>query len=324
MTMKRLFKLGAGLLVSIACWPLQAAGPECDRSCLQELTDTYMQAVAAGDVSAAPLMPGYRQTDNTEVKRIGTGVWDSVTGVVEGARYYLDPTTGQALWFGVVESTERPREVAMVRLKVQNREIAEAEWFITAPMLASMDGPPEADGSGELMANPDYLVENPPRVRNVPVAERLSRDALIGISNSYFDGLTENDGSLVLAHDDCFRAENGVLVTGQPLAEGRSDGHDGMTNCASNFDSFNIALVSGRRFFIVDEEQQVVVSSAIFMRNANGFQRRCVFLELFYIEDERISEIYSVIHYPAPGEPAPNWGPYDGNFPLPASFGDAR
>lgn len=314
-------------LLCLAVTPLaqaQTAAGDCGRACLQGLVETYMSAVAAHDTTAAPLMPGYRQTENTEVKRVGTGVWQTVTGVSGEPRFYLDTVTGQALWFGVIETTGRPQEVAMVRVKVLERQIAEAEWFFTAPMLGAMNGPAQADGTGQLMANPAYLLESPPRVRSVPAAERLSRASLLGIANSYFDGLTENDGSLVLAHDDCFRAENGVLVTGRPLAEGATDGYNGNTNCASNFGNFNISLVSERRFPIVDEEQQVVVTSAIFMRNANGFQRRCVFLELFYIEEGLISEIYSVIYYPEPGQPAPNWEPYNGNFPLPESFGAAR
>ncbi|HWK55313.1 MAG TPA: hypothetical protein VNR18_13135 [Hyphomicrobiales bacterium] len=321
--MRYLFPLA---LIAALLSPLgaSAATNDCDRACLQELITGYMNAVVAGDTSAASLMPGYRQTENTIVKRVGNGVWEHVTGLRDGARYYLDPRTGEGLWFGVVQTDDRPEEVAMVRIKVLDRQIAEAEWFITAPMLGAMNGPAQPDGTGQLMANPGYLLESPPRIRDVPAAQRLSRASLLGISNSYFDGLTAGDGSLVLAHPDCFRAENGVLVTGRPLAEGRNDGYNGQTNCGSNFDNFNISLVGARRFPIVDEEQQVVVTSAIFMRNANGFQRRCVFLELFYVEDNLISEIYSVIYYPEPGEPAPNWEPYNGNWPLPADFGEAR
>ena len=48
-----------------------------------------------------------------------------------------------------------------------------------------------------------------------------------------------------------------------------------------------------------------------------------MFIELFYIDAAGISEVYSVIYYPEPGKPAPNWEPYQGNWPLPASFGQA-
>jgi len=323
--MTRFTSLTCLLLATLTTTFALAEDAHCDRGCLEELTHQYMQAVATNDTSAVPLMPGYRQTENTHVKRVGTGVWETVTGLKDNARLYLDPVNGQALWFGVIDTTMRePSEVAMVRLKVVDMEIAEAEWFFSGPGLGSMQGPAQPDGTNEIMFAPDNLVANPPPVRHIPVADRLSRPALHGIANSYFDALTEEDGSLVLAHPDCFRLENGVKVTGRPLAEGRTDGYQGLTNCGSNFGNFNISLVSHRRFFAVDEVQQVAATSAIFLRNTNGHERRCIFIEIFYVDDNAISQIYSVIYYPDPNDPAPNWEPYYGNFPLPESFGIAR
>jgi len=301
-----------------------AADRPCDRGCLQKVSEQYVRAVAANDVKAAPLMAGYRQTENTKVTRPGTGIWGTITGADSNARFYLDPVNGQALWFGTIDTKLRKQpEVAMVRLKVVDREIAEAEWFMSGPGLGSMRGPAEPDGRNEVLSDPVYLAANKPAVRTIPVSQRLSRLSLERIANTYFDGLTENDGSLVLAHPDCFRVENGSLVTGRPLGEGRTDGHEGKTNCTSRFDSFNISLVADRRFFAVDEEQQVVATSAIFMRTANAAVRRCIFHEIFYIDGGRISKIYSAIYYPDANEPAPNWPPYQGNFPLPVSFGAA-
>jgi hypothetical protein len=317
-----------GLLVLLAgsTTVLSATGDtRCDRGCLQELIERYMRAVAANDVKAVPLMLGYRQTENTKVTRPGTGVWKTVTALGNQPNLYLDPVTGEALWFGTVETTLRKQpEVVMVRIKVIDREIAEAEWIMTGPGLASMRGPAQPDGTNEVFSDPAWLTANRPPTRVVPVAKRRSRVALEGIANSYFDGLTANDGSLVLAHPDCFRAENGRLMTGQPLEEGRTDGYQGRTNCTSGFDRLDISLVAQRRFFAIDETQQVVASAAVFLRKPNAAFRRCVFFEIFYIDEGRISQIYSVLYYPAPDEPVPNWPPYDGNFPLPASFGEAR
>jgi hypothetical protein len=322
--MRKLF--GASVLLFAGLLPAasMAADRPCDRGCLQKLADQYMRAVATNDVKAAPLMPGYRQTENTKVTRAGTGIWGTVTGVDSNPRFYLDPVNGQALWFGTIETRLRKEpEVGMVRLKVINREIAEAEWLMSGPGLGGMQGPAEADGKNEVLSDPAYLTANKPAPRVVPAAKRLSRPALEGIANTYFDGLSENDGTLVLARPDCFRVENGELVTGRPL-EGRTDGHEGKTNCTSRFDQFNISIVADRRFFAVDEEQQVVATSAIFMRTAGATYRRCVFHEIFYIDEGRISKIYSAIYYPEPNEAVPNWPPYQGNFPLPASFGETR
>jgi hypothetical protein len=319
--------LGLSVLLVAGLVPAVSMGAEksCDRGCLQQLSEQYMHAVAANDVKAAPLMPGFRQTQNTKVTRPGTGVWGTVTAVDPNPRLYLDPVNGEALWYGTIDTKLRKQpEVTMVRIKVIDRQVAEAEWFMSGPGLGSMRGPAGPDGKDEVLSDAAYLTAHKPPPRVVPVAKRLSRAALEGIANTYFDGLSENDGSLVLAHPDCFRLENGSLVTGRPLEAGQTDGYQGKTNCTSRFDQFNISLVSARRFFAIDEEQQVVATSAIFMRTANAAFRRCVFHEIFYIDEGRISKIYSAIYYPDPNESAPNWPPYEGNFPLPASFGDAR
>ena len=86
---------------------------------------------------------------------------------------------------------------------------------------------------------------------------------------------------------------------------------------------FNISLVAARRFFAIDEEQPVVATSAIFMRTVNAAHRPCMCHESSCIDEAHISKISSAIH-PDPNEPVSNWPPYQGNFPLPASFGDAR
>lgn len=313
--------LAAGLAPAIS-----AAGERhCDRGCLQALTEQYMRAVAADDVSAAPLMPGFRQTENTRVTREGIGVWKTVTGIDDDARFILDPVNGQALWFGIVDTVLRDRpDVAMVRVKVVDNMIAEAEWFMSGPGLGSMRGPAQPDGTNEVISDPENLAANKPPVRVVPVGNRLSRTSLTAIANSYFDGLTANDGSLVRARPDCFRLENGETVTGRPLPKGSTDGYMGNTNCTSRFKEFNISMVAQRRFFAIDEVQQVAATSAIFMRTSNSPYRRCVFIEIFYIDDENISQIYSVIYYPGPNDPVPNWPPYYGNHPLPETFGAAE
>lgn len=322
--MQKLFGLSILLVSGLLPVMSFAADRSCDRSCLRKVSEQYMRAVAANDFKAAPLMAGYRQTQNTKVTRPGTGIWGTVTGVDDNPRFYLDPVNGQALWFGTIATKLRQKsEVGMVRLKIVDRQVAEAEWFMSGPGLGSMRGPAEADGKNEVLSDAAYLSAHKPAPRVIPINKRLSRAALEGIANSYFDGLSEKDGSLVLAHPNCFRVENGELVTGKPL-EGRTDGYEGKTNCTSRYDQFDMSLVAARRFFAIDEEQQVVATSAIFMRTVGSPFRRCVFHEIFYIDEGRISKIYSAIYYPEPNESAPNWPPYEGNFPLPSSFGDVR
>ena len=56
------------------------------------------------------------------------------------------------------------------------------------------------------------------------------------------------------------------------------------------------------------------------MRKPGTTTRRNVFAEWFFIDQNKIRSIYSAMYYPTPDMPAPNWPPYDGNFPLPAEL----
>ncbi len=305
-----------------------ADAQECDRACLRETLESYMAAVVANEPSAAPLMVGFRQTDNAVVKRPGTGVWRSVTSLGSVQRHFLDPVSGQAAFLGIVNEGDRPA-VVTVRIRMIDGLIGEAEWFIGRAGAPGMLGPPTVDGIARPNPfNAEYLSANPPPAeRSVPERQRLSRASLLGIANSYFDGLTSHDGSVVLARPDCYRVENGQRVTGRPLPEGSTDGFEGRTNCTSNLavdGPFNIALVGARRYPVIDEEQQVVLGTVVFRRFPNAPQRRLALSEFFYIEDELITSIQAAMFYPSPDVPLPNWPPYDGNFPLPTSFGSTR
>ena len=58
---------------------------------------------------------------------------------------------------------------------------------------------PGGTSSGNLYNLAGFLAE-PPLTRTVPANKRASRELLIAIANSYFDGLTTHDGSIIMAH----------------------------------------------------------------------------------------------------------------------------
>src|ERR1700681_3517094 len=91
------------LLWGAVSLPLFAAANDCDRACLKTSLDQYLAAVIKHDPSAAPLFVGFRQTENSVVVRLGTGVWKSITGLGKMQRRYLDPVSEQAGYFGIVE-----------------------------------------------------------------------------------------------------------------------------------------------------------------------------------------------------------------------------
>jgi hypothetical protein len=97
------FRLANGLLV--VAWVLvarvhvSAAATDCDRACLKTALDQYLNAAIKHDPAAAPLMVGFRQTENAVVVRPGTGLWKSMTALRKLQRRYLDPVSGQAGYF---------------------------------------------------------------------------------------------------------------------------------------------------------------------------------------------------------------------------------
>jgi hypothetical protein len=306
--MIRAFALG--LLISTV-YPQVGAAQDCDRGCLKDLLDRYLSAVMKHDPSAAPLMVGFRQTENAVAVRLGTGVWKSVTGLGKLQRRYFDPVIGQAAYFGVVEEGDRSA-IVTVRVKVEDRRVSEAEWYLARQGDPGLNGPAQPGQPAGNFFDPENLAKNPPPERTLPKASRLPRESLIGITNSYFDGITSHDGSVILAHPGCARTENGTTVTGRA---GRG-GAAGVSDCTSGLETINIQMVAARRFPVVDEEAGVVLALAVFVRKPGTTTRRNVFSEWFVIEDQKIRSIYSAMFYPPPEAPAPNWPPYEGNWPI--------
>src|SRR5579863_9926325 len=117
-----------------------AAANDCDRTCLKNALDQYLNAVVKHDPAAAPLFVAFRQTENAVVVRPGTGTWKTVTGLGKVQRRYVDPVSGQAGYFGTVEEGG-DLAIVTVRVKVQNRKIAEAEWLIARKGDPGLNGP---------------------------------------------------------------------------------------------------------------------------------------------------------------------------------------
>ena len=305
----RYFLIPALLLTAVTS--LFGAANDCDRACLKTTLDSYLNAVTKHDSSAAPLFIGFRQTENAVVTKLGTGVWKSVTALGQMQRRYFDPVTEQAAYFGIVEESGTPA-VVTVRLKVESKKITEAEWIISRKGDPGLNGP-----AGGNVFDVENLTKNAPPDRVVPKEARVSREALLAITNSYFDGITTHDGSIIMAHPGCSRLENGQGMTGRGARGGATGA---VSDCTSGLATINIQNVAARRYPIVDEEAQTVMAMAIFIRKPGTMTRRNVFAEWFFIDNAKIRTIYSAMFYPPPDQAVPNWPPYDGNWPLPAEL----
>jgi ketosteroid isomerase-like protein len=282
-----------------------AGSVDCDRACLKATLDGYLSAVVKHDPAAAALAATYRHTENAINIPPGKGVWQSITGLGQVQRRYLDPVSGQAAYYGIVAEGDQ-LAVVTARLRIEHRLITEAEWYIAREADPGLPGatPPSS-------WNPQGLTTTPPPERVLPKSARLPRETMIAIVNSYFDGITSHDGTVVRAHPGCNRYENGTRVTGR-----RGGVND---DCVAGLTNFNLANVAARRVAFVDDEAGVVLGMAVFIRRAGATLPRNAFSEWFWIEDGKIRNIWTAMYYPGPERPVPNWPPFEGNFPLPVS-----
>jgi hypothetical protein len=299
------------------------------------MLDQYLAAVIGHDPSAAPIVVGFRQTENAINVRPGGGVWKTVTGLGKVQRRYVDAVAGQAAYYGTVEEGSGTA-VVTVRVRVENRQLTEAEWYIARENDPGLSGPRQPGRPPANLHNPTYLAENPPPDRVVPAGQRSDRATLTRIVQSYFDAITSHDGSVALTHPGCGRVENGTPApagrflppigttappAGPPAGASQPGPPGGAGNdCVSGLQNFNGQMVVARRVPLVDEDAQVALAFAVFIRRPGSPTPRNVFSEWFVIDEARIRTIYTAMFYPPADLAVPNWPPYDGNWPLPAAI----
>lgn len=295
------------LVLALALCSSSAVAAPCDRACLKSTLDRYLAAVVKHDGAAAPLDLAFRQTENAVVTPPGEGLWKSVTALGKLDRRFFDPAAGQAGFFGTIEEAAGPA-IATLRLKVEDRKITEAEWVINRKGDPGL-GPLGGEQATAAFHDPAYLIEHPPAERVTAKAGSLTRSELAAIANSYFDGLSAHNGRIILAHPGCVRIENGALTTQRAIPTG------GRTDCTSEGAMRNIYAVTARRYPVVDEEAGVVLALVLFQRKPGVDMRRNLLAEWFYIDGGKIRTIYAAMYYPAAEAMAPNWPPFDGNWP---------
>jgi hypothetical protein len=299
-----------------------AAKSACDRACLEQFADRYVDAMLAHKVDPELFAKNVIFTENGVrlpfSDKETEGLWHSMTGKGTYKFYIPDIETQQIAFVGTVKEggsggarggmakPASPTTVALaVRLKIVNKLITEVEQLAIRPETSlsgstsssSSKFPPTGEAVEQMGAK--YGIPAPKFLEVIPEAERASRDELIKVANTYFTGLARNDGpkGYYPFTEDCVRFENGMQASTNVLKQ-FSDGS--LRNIVSR--------IRDRRFVAVDRERGIVFAFGFFDHlNINWTWQ---IAEWFKIEKGKISKIEAIFARCPYGLPS-GWSSYE-------------
>lgn len=287
--------------------PLHDADTSCNSACLEDLMQQYFDALAARDPSAAPVTEDVIFSENGVIQPFGEASWLTMDG---RGSYWL-PITDEAAGQAGVLTVMYERgdwELTTLRIKARGGKIAEAEQMIVRRTGNTGGG----SAGGATIVNAAQESPDPRLLAPVPQEERVSREELVRIADSYFEGIdTATDSSLTPFWDDCQRRENGTITANNPDA---APGSMANLACKQQFDTGFQTIVTDirdRRMWVADTERQLVFGFAFFDHSGVGspntttgaFAKPFTFqiAEVFKVRDGRIQQIeaylYSVPNY---------------------------
>jgi hypothetical protein len=258
-----------------------AAAVACNRQCLIGVTDAYVAALVAHDVSKAPLSDEIVFVENVTRMRPGEGLWKSVVkGPTTFAIHVPDEVNQSAGFLGMMTylgppqapqgatpeqraelaksaPVEQPAIVA-IRLKLDPRgKIVQAEHLLSGvreAQMVNLESP-----------RPGIFTE-------IPESQRKSHDELIAIGASYYDALDDNNGELSPFAPDCERHENGMITasgkpSSAPAIPGTAAQPQVARDCRGQLNSGTfqyIFRIENRRVFAADPSTGLVMGLSHF------------------------------------------------------------
>jgi hypothetical protein len=260
-----------------------------DRPALVALMEQYLAALAKHDPSSVPLASEVKLVENTEPTPIGKGLWKTATGgPTEFKIFAADPVAGQIGFIGVIQISNKPT-ILGARLKVVNGKITEIDHLVIY-----------SDSS----LNPNMSKVRPGLLEPLKPSERVSREEMLKIANSYYEAIVNDDGTICPFADESQRRENGGISANDQTQTPEEAAKDDFSvfrkmKCGEQLSTGVMSYITDinrRRLLAVDEEMGLVFAYSIFVHNG----------------EPKIMKIKGV---PGITERENNWGPFD----LPAA-----
>lgn len=281
----------------------------CGHDCLAEFAERFLTALTTHNASAVALAPNVRYTENGAQLAIGDALWSTAQKLGDNKLVFTDPESGGIQLYAAVVESGLPSMLA-ARLKVEHRLVTEIE---TTVLRRNAD-----DGA---MAS--FAVDRPIWHQQIAAGKRVSRQGLIDIADSYFEGITQARGDVTPFDPQCTRFENGGQMTLNPNPPNPVM----KMGCQEQFAAGMLVIVtsvSHRRYLVVDEDDQIVCAIATFDHRGsleavpyargrdykpNGaFTRPFSFLifEAFKVVDGKIRQIEATV-FSVPYKMNPGW-----------------
>jgi hypothetical protein len=226
-----------------------------DRTGLEQLAEHYLDALIRREPAALKLHPDFRLTENGQDLALGDGLWGSASARGGYEHVAVDLATGSVGITTVLRENGLP-VIAGIRLAQRDGLLAEAEMVVSrSDILFYKNGPQNLEAMG---------APAPIWTESVPEHERMSRDELIALANSYFDTLERNDGSYIAPFEEsCRRMDNGVFATQAPELDKEGAPPFYALGPAGQFALGYFVFVTRireRRYPVIDVERGVIVS----------------------------------------------------------------
>ena len=87
---------------------VNAAKYDCDRACLQQISDSYFDALAQHNPSAAPFAADVKYSETGRVMKIGEGLWRTAGKPTYRMEIFDPETANRAAWYPHIPCTPPP------------------------------------------------------------------------------------------------------------------------------------------------------------------------------------------------------------------------
>ncbi|ATE65705.1 hypothetical protein CMV14_15920 [Rhizorhabdus dicambivorans] len=253
-------------------------GDTCDRACLREIMDKYLTALVAHDSDRLDLATHVRFTENGVVLPIGTALWRTASGLGEFGQYFVDAKGHSVAFLGTVKERDT-KSILSVRLKLQDRVIEEIEQLVVRS--------PQSAAAWDQRVQPGARTYSTQGWGDtLKPSERVSRERMVAIANSYFSSIQGGSATPVPFAADCYRIENGEVTSGAPKTGADAPVQTGRAvfinsvadrSCAEQLNAKGAFIFNNdlrdRRFLVVDEETGTVFTH-VFFDHAGKFTER--------------------------------------------------